>query len=199
MSQDLLIEIGTEELPPKALKKLSLAFLGGVKTGLEKAGLEFSTIKPFASPRRLALLISDLAEHTLDKSIERRGPALQAAFGEDGCPTQAALGFARSCGVEVEDLDKLETDKGSWLIYKSQQQGQATPLLIPDIVTTSLNTLPIPKRMRWGNLDAQFVRPVHWAVLLFGNDIIDTEILSVKTGRTSYGPVSYTHLRAHET
>jgi len=187
MSQDLLIEIGTEELPPKALKKLSLAFLDGAKTGLEKAGLEFTTIKPFASPRRLALLISELAEHTPDKSVERRGPALQAAFGEDGCPTQAALGFARSCGVEVEDLGKLETDKGSWLIYKSQQQGQATPMLIPDIVTTALDALPIPKRMRWGNLDAQFVRPVHWAVLLFGNDIIDTEILSVKTGRTSYG------------
>jgi glycyl-tRNA synthetase beta chain len=187
MSQDLLIEIGTEELPPKALKKLSLAFLSGVKTGLEKAGLASTAIKPFASPRRLALLISELAEHTPDKSIERRGPALQAAYGEDGCPTQAAIGFARSCGVEVEDLDKLETDKGSWLIYKSQQQGQATPILIPDIVTTALDALPIPKRMRWGNLDSQFVRPVHWAVLLFGNDIIDAEILSVKTGRTSYG------------
>ncbi|NNF95308.1 MAG: glycine--tRNA ligase subunit beta, partial [Halobacteria archaeon] len=118
MSQDLLIEIGTEELPPKALKRLSLAFLRGIKTGLEKADLEFATIKPFASPRRLALLISELAEHTPDKVVERRGPALQAAFGEDGCPTQAAIGFARSCGVEVEELEKLETEKGSWLIYK---------------------------------------------------------------------------------
>ena len=187
MSQDLLIEIGTEELPPKALKKLSLTFLSGVKTGLEKAGLEFATIQPFASPRRLALLINELAEHTPDKVVERRGPALQAAFGDDGCPTQAAIGFARSCGVEVEDLAKLESEKGSWLIYKIQQQGQATPLLIPDIVTTALEALPIPKRMRWGNLDAQFVRPVHWAVLLFGNDIIETEILSVRTGRTTYG------------
>ena len=187
MSQDLLIEIGTEELPPKALKLLSLAFLDGVKTGLEKAGLEFASIKPFASPRRLALLISELAEHTPDKDIERRGPALQAAYGDDGCPTQAAMGFARSCGVEVEDLDKLETDKGSWLIYKSQQQGQATPALIPEIVTTALDALPIPKRMRWGNLDTQFVRPVHWAVLLFGNDIIDAELLSVRAGRTTYG------------
>ncbi len=187
MSQDLLIEIGTEELPPKALKKLSLAFLGAVKTGLEKADLEFANIRPFASPRRLALLISELAEHTPDKNIERRGPALQAAYGEDGCPTQAAIGFARSCGVEVEDLDKLETDKGSWLVYKSQQQGQATSALIPDIVTAALDALPIPKRMRWGSLDAQFVRPVHWAILLFGNDIIESEILSVRTGRTTYG------------
>ena len=122
MSQDLLIEIGTEELPPKALKKLSLAFLSGVKSGLDKTDLAYASIKPFASPRRLALLISELDEHTPDKTIERRGPALQAAFGEDGCPTQAALGFARSCGVEVEDLDKLETNKGSWLVFKSLQQ-----------------------------------------------------------------------------
>ena len=187
MSRDLLIEIGTEELPPKALKKLSLAFLDGVKNGLAKADLEYAGIKPYASPRRLALLISELAEQTPDKTVERRGPALQAAFGEDGCPTQAALGFARSCGVEVEDLDKLETNKGSWLIFKSQQPGQATSLLIPEIVITALDALPIPKRMRWGNLDSQFVRPVHWAVLLFGNDIIDTEILSVRAGRTTYG------------
>jgi len=187
MSQDLLIEIGTEELPPKALKKLSLAFLDAVKTGLEKADLEFANIRPFASPRRLALLISELAEHTPDKDIERRGPALQAAYGEDGCPTQAAIGFARSCGVEVEDLDKMETPKGSWLIYKSLQQGQATPALIPDIVTAALDALPIPKRMRWGSLDSQFVRPVHWAVLLFGNDIIEAELLSVSAGRTTYG------------
>jgi glycyl-tRNA synthetase beta chain len=187
MSKDLLIEIGTEELPPKALKKLSLAFLGGVKAGLDKTGLEFANIQPFASPRRLALLISELAEHTPDKAIERRGPALQAAYGEDGCPTQAAIGFARSCGVEVEDLDKLETPKGSWLTYKSQQQGQATPTLIPDIVITALDALPIPKRMRWGSLDSQFVRPVHWAVLLFGNDIIEAELLSVRAGRTTYG------------
>lgn len=187
MNKDLLIEIGTEELPPKALKKLSLAFLGGVEAGLDKAGLEFTSIRPFASPRRLALLISELAEHTPDKDIERRGPALQAAYGEDGCPTQAAIGFARSCGVEVEDLDKMETPKGSWLIYKSQQHGQATPTLIPDIVITALDALPIPKRMRWGSLDSQFVRPVHWAVLLFGNDIIEAELLSVSAGRTTYG------------
>ena len=187
MNKDLLIEIGTEELPPKALKKLSLAFLDGVKTGLEKADLPFNSIKSFASPRRLALLITELAAHTADKAIERRGPALQAAYGEDGCPTKAAIGFARSCGVEVEDLDKLENDKGSWLIYKSQQQGQAASALIPDMVTTALDALPIPKRMRWGSLDSQFVRPVHWAVLLFGNDIIESEILSVRTGRTTYG------------
>ena len=187
MSRDLLIEIGTEELPPKALRNLSLAFLAGVKTGLEKADLSFASIKPFASPRRLALLIHELAEQTPHKTIERRGPALQAAYGEDGCPTQAAIGFARSCGVEVEDLDKLETDKGSWLMYHSAQPGQATSQLIPDLVVNALEALPIPKRMRWGNLDAQFVRPVHWVVLLFGNEVIDTELLSTRAGRITYG------------
>lgn len=187
MSRDLLIEIGTEELPPKALKHLSLAFLAGIKSGLEKAELSFANIKPFASPRRLALLVTDLAEQTPHKMVERRGPALQAAFGEDGCPTQAALGFARSCGVEVEDLDKLETDKGSWLMYKTEQAGQATSALIPELVLTALEALPIPKRMRWGELDAQFVRPVHWAILLFGQEVIQAEILSAITGRTTYG------------
>jgi len=187
MSKDLLIEIGTEELPPRALKKLSLAFLAEVKTGLEKAELSFSSIKPFASPRRLALLVSELTEQTPHKHIERRGPALQAAYGEDGCPTQAAIGFARSCGVEVEDLDKLETDKGSWLMYQSEQPGQPTSQLIPDLVLAALEGLPIPKRMRWGDLDSQFVRPVHWVVLLFGDEVIDAELLSVRAGRTTYG------------
>ncbi len=187
MSKDLLIEIGTEELPPKALKKLSQAFLLGVKNGLEKAELTTGDITPFASPRRLALLVRNLAEQTPHKIIERRGPALQAAYGEDGCPTQAATGFARSCGVEVEDLDKLETDKGSWLRYKTEQPGQATTELIPQLVSAALEALPIPKRMRWGDLEAQFVRPVHWLVLLFGDTVIDAELLSVRAGRTSYG------------
>ena len=187
MSKDLLIEIGTEELPPKALKKLSQAFLAGIRNGLGKADLTFADIKPYASPRRLALLVRDLAEQTPHKTIERRGPALQAAYGEDGCPTQAALGFARSCGVEVEELDKLETDKGSWLMYTIEQAGQDTTELVPALVSAALDDLPIPKRMRWGDLDAQFVRPVHWLVLLFGDSVIETELLSVRAGRTSYG------------
>ena len=187
MSKDLLIEIGTEELPPKALKKLSQAFLAGIRNGLGKADLTFADIKPYASPRRLALLVRDLAEQTPHKTIECRGPALQAAYGEDGCPTQAALGFARSCGVEVEELDKLETDKGSWLMYTIEQAGQDTTELVPALVSAALDDLPIPKRMRWGDLDAQFVRPVHWLVLLFGDSVIETELLSVRAGRTSYG------------
>ncbi|MCG6887824.1 MAG: glycine--tRNA ligase subunit beta [Proteobacteria bacterium] len=187
MNRDLLIEIGTEELPPKALQKLSQAFSDGITTGLDKATLNFETIKSYASPRRLAVLIGNLMEQTPDQEIERRGPALQAAFGEDGCATKAAEGFARSCGVVVEDLEKLETDAGSWLVYRSHQKGQPASVLIPDIVNQALEGLPIPRRMRWGDLDTQFVRPVHWVVLLFGNEVIDAEILGIRTGRATRG------------
>lgn len=186
-TKDLLIEIGTEELPPTALNKLSSAFYSGVKESLEKADLSFSTIKKFAAPRRLALLINDLDVKQKDKNVERRGPAIAAAFDEDGCPSKAAEGFARSCGVKVEDLEKLETDKGAWLNFKTEQKGQNTSKLITKIVQTSLDKLPIPKRMRWADLDSQFVRPVHWVVLLFGNDVIDAEILSVRSGRETRG------------
>lgn len=186
-TNDLLIEIGTEELPPKALKKLSAAFYAGVKDDLEKAGLAFTSMKAFASPRRLALLISDLEINQQDKEVERRGPALTAAFDEDGCPSKASQGFARSCGVAVEELEKLETEAGAWLVYKTTQKGRATSELIPEIVTSALDKLPIPKRMRWGSLDTQFVRPVHWVVLLFGDKVVDAEILSVKSGRETRG------------
>ena len=186
-TQDLLIEIGTEELPPTTLNKLSTAFYNGVKEGLEKADLSFTEIKKFAAPRRLALVISDLDVQQKDKKVERRGPAIAAAFDEDGCPSKAAQGFARSCSVEVEDLEKLETDKGSWLNFKTEQKGSATKDLIADIVQTSLDKLPIAKRMRWADLDSQFVRPVQWLILLFGEDVIDAEILSVKSGRTTRG------------
>lgn len=187
MTKDLLVEIGTEELPPTALNKLSIAFYNGVKEGLEKADLSFTEIKKFAAPRRLALMISNLQVKQKDKEVEKRGPALAAAFDEDGCPSKAAQGFARSCGVTVEELDKLETDKGAWLNFKSTHKGQNTEELIPDIIQTALDKLPIPKRMRWADLDAQFVRPVHWLVLLFGSDVIDAEILSVKSGRETRG------------
>ena len=186
-TKDLLIEIGTEELPPTTLNKLSTAFYSGVKEGLEKAGLSFSKIKKFAAPRRLALVISDLEIKQKDKNVERRGPAIAAAFDEDGCPSKAAEGFARSCGVKVEDLEKLETDKGAWLNFKTEQKGQKTSELIAAIVQTSLDKLPIAKRMRWADLDTQFVRPVHWLILLFGNDVINAEILSVKSGRKTRG------------
>jgi len=186
-SEDVLIEIGTEELPPKALKKLSQDFSNGVVKGLTDAELEHGEVHSYATPRRLAIWIETVATKQADKNIERRGPALQAAYDDEGCPTKAALGFAKSCGVEIEQLDKLETDKGTWLVFKSQQAGKNTAELLAAIVNTSLDKLPIPKRMRWGNLDAQFVRPIHWAILLLGKTVIKANLLSVESGNTTYG------------
>ena len=187
IKHDLLLEIGTEELPPKALLRLSQAFVEHIRQGLQQAQLEHGAIEPFATPRRLAVLIRDLQTRQAEKDVERRGPALQAAFDEQGNPTKAAQGFAASCGVDVSNLDKLETDKGAWLVYRARQAGADTATLIPAIINDALNKLPIPKRMRWADLDAQFVRPVHWVVLLFGNDVIDCEILSVQSGRETRG------------
>ncbi len=186
-SRDLLIEIGAEELPPKALNTLSAAFLAGVKAGLEEAGLSFSGIDKFAGPRRLALRIHDLAESQADRDIERKGPALKAAYDEDGCPTRAAQGFACSCGVDVEALQKQETDKGAWLVFRCEQKGRPSPSLIPAIINEALDKLPIPRRMRWGQMETHFVRPVHWVVLLFGDTVIEAEILGVQTGRETFG------------
>ena len=185
--RDLLIELGTEELPPKALKKLIQAFEAGIKQGLEKAKLNFSAIKSYAAPRRMAVVVNDLQVRQQDRMVERRGPAVTAAFDEDGNPTKAVQGFARSCGVEVEDLEKMETDKGAWLVFKQQQKGAETSSLIADILQQSLADLPIPKRMRWGDLPGEFVRPVHWLVLLFGEDVIPVELLGVTSGRESRG------------
>jgi glycyl-tRNA synthetase beta chain len=186
-TRDLLIEIGTEELPPKALKKLSEAFGAGIAEGLKAADLAHDSLTLYASPRRLAVLVKNLVEGQADKTVEKRGPALTAAFDEEGNPSRAAEGFARSCGVAIDQLEHMETDKGAWLVYRAEQAGQPTAALIPEIVITALDKLPIPKRMRWGDLDAQFVRPVQWVVLLFGDEVVDAEILSVKAGRETRG------------
>jgi len=185
--RDLLIEIGTEELPPKALLRLSRAFTEVIEQGLSAAGLSCKNIQAFATPRRLAVLVRELQTQQADKDVERRGPALQAAFDDQGNPSKAAQGFAHSCGVEVSALEKLETDKGSWLVYRARVPGAASATLIPGIVNEALNKLPIPKRMRWADLDAQFVRPVHWVVMLFADEVIDDTILSVRSGRDTRG------------
>lgn len=186
-TRDLLIEIGTEELPPKALPRLSAAFSNGVIDGLDSANLGHGELKSYAAPRRLAILVHDLAESQPDANVERRGPALTAAFDEEGCPSKAAIGFAKSCGVEVDQLQTLENDKGSWLVFRTEQQGRSAQELIPEIVQQALDKLPIPKRMRWGDLKVQFVRPVHWIVLLFGDEVIDTEVLGIRSGRETRG------------
>ncbi len=186
-SKDLLLELGTEELPPKALKGLAQSFCNGVAEGLDKAGLTYDKIKTYATPRRLAVLVKKLATTQPDKAIERRGPALQAAFDDEGCPTKAAIGFAGSCGVTVEELSRLETDKGAWLAYTIEEKGKAAEELIPAIFQTALDKLPIPKRMHWADLDAMFVRPVHWAVILFGEQVIQADILSVTSSNKTRG------------
>ncbi len=186
-TQDLLIELGTEELPPKALKKLSEAFTGGIVDGLKKAGFEINEVTSFAAPRRLAVLIKSVAASQPDRNIERKGPALKAAYDADGNPTKAVMGFARSCGVEVSELQQQETDKGVWLVFKATEKGRALCALIEDIVNQSLAKLPIPKRMRWGDNDAEFVRPVHWLVMMFGEQVIDAEVLGQKASAQTFG------------
>lgn len=186
-TMDFLVEIGTEELPPKALKKLSDAFTEGLVAGLQEAGLVASEVVAYAAPRRLAVWLKSLPTQQDDQPIEKRGPALQAAYDKEGNPSKAALGFAASCGVDFAALEKLETDKGSWLMFRQTQAGQRTVDLFASFVDRSLANLPIPKRMRWGSGDAEFVRPVHWIVMLAGNEVIDAEILSIKTGRETRG------------
>jgi glycyl-tRNA synthetase beta chain len=186
-TRDFLVEIGTEELPPKALQGLSEAFSSALCHFLEQNQVHYNIANPFATPRRLAVLIKGVAIMQTERETERRGPALKAAFDQNGKPTKAALGFARSCKVEVTELDKLETDKGAWLIYRSTQPGKATASLIPEIIEGALAALPIPKRMRWGDWPFEFVRPVHWVVILFGDEVIEATILGRKSGRETRG------------
>lgn len=187
MSKDLLIELGTEELPPKALKKLSDAFTQGVVDGLTEAGFEISDVKSYAAPRRLAVLIKGVADAQPDRDVERKGPNLKAAYDAEGKATKALEGFARSCGVAVDELTQEETDKGAWLVFKANEKGKPLSELLQNIIEQSLNKLPIPKRMRWGDNTAEFVRPVHWLVLLHGSEVIDAEILGVKSSRETFG------------
>ena len=186
-SKHLLFELGSEELPPKTLLKLSHALLAGIVQGLQSAELTFSSSKAYATPRRLAVFIENLATKQPDKTVEKRGPAIQAAFSADGTPSKAALGFADSCGTSFEQLERLKTDKGEWLAFTQAVAGQSTEELIPDIIRQSIANLPIAKRMRWGSFNTEFVRPVHWAVLLYGEAVIDAEILGLKTGAITSG------------
>jgi len=184
---DCLIELGTEELPPKALLTLSRAFTEGVTKDLQDAGLSAAEVKSFATPRRLALLLRDIPLKQQDQAVEKRGPALQAAYDDDGNPTKAAQGFARSCGVDVSELQQKETDKGTWLFFEKLEKGKSLQELLPGIVATALAHLPIPKRMRWGDGADEFVRPVHWLVMLLDDQVIDAHILGTSAGNQTRG------------
>ena len=186
-TQDFLVEIGTEELPPKALATLSEAFTRGIADGLKDADIEFGQVEAFAAPRRLAVRVRDLSDAQPDKPVEKRGPAVTAAFDDAGNPTRALTGFATSLGVTPDQLDTLETDKGAWVVYRTVDKGKPTVELMPELVDRSLAALPIPKRMRWGANRTEFVRPVHWVVLLFGNKVIDTPVMGLKPGNKTRG------------
>jgi len=184
---DLLIEIGTEELPPKTLNKLSAALTAHLCKSLKEAGIEHCEVRSYSSPRRLAVLASDVAAFQADQHVEKRGPAVKAALDAEGNPSRAAMGFAKSCGVEFDQLQQIETDKGAYLNFSETKQGLATKALLPDMLNAALAALPIAKRMRWGGNDTEFVRPVHWIVFLLGNEVVDAEILGIKAGRDTRG------------
>jgi glycyl-tRNA synthetase beta chain len=184
---DFLVELGTEELPPKALQKLSTAFSAGVSAGIEAACLTHGEVLSFATPRRLAVLVKTLATEQPPQEIKTRGPPVRLAFDEDGNPTKAASAFAAKCGVSVDQLSRLETDKGEWLYYKGTAAGATASELLPGIVDTALAKLPIPKRMRWGSNESEFVRPAHWLLMMHGDAVVPAEILGQRSGNRTYG------------
>ena len=182
-----LVEIGTEELPPRALPQLSRALLKGLQQQLEQARLDHGPCHAYASPRRLAVLVEGLSVHQPPRPIERLGPAVTAAFDAEGRPTRAAEGFARSNGVAVDQLERVATDKGERLAFRTTEAGQSARELLPQLVAAALDQLPIDRRMRWGASREEFVRPVHWLVMLLGDDIVPARILGVESGRLSRG------------
>jgi glycyl-tRNA synthetase beta chain len=187
MSKDFLVEIGTEELPPKSLNNLMNAFTLGFEAQLQQAKLTHAAIKGFATPRRLALLVSDLSEQQADSAIEKLGPAVKAAFDADGVPSKAAQGFARGCGVSVEELETTDTDKGERLVFRKIQTGQTTASLLPELIELCLADLPIAKRMRWGASRVEFVRPVKWVLMVYGEEVIPAQIMGLSASNQSRG------------
>ena len=186
-TQNFLVEIGTEELPPKALKTLATSFADNVEAELNQAGLTFDKIEWFAAPRRLAVKVLNLATQQPSKEIEKRGPAVSAAFDAEGKPTKAAEGWARGCGITVEQAERIATDKGEWLVHRAKIEGQPTKNLLNDIVANALAKLPIPKPMRWADKTVQFIRPVHTVTMLLGDELVEGEILGVASARTIRG------------
>ena len=187
MEHDLLIEIGTEELPPLALRRLAESFRDSLDSLLQENHLAHGNAHAYASPRRLAVLINNVPLTQPDREVVRRGPGLLVAFDENGEPTKPALGFARSCGVTVAELDQLETDKGSFLAWRSVEQGQPAVEIIPGLIERALKDLPVPKRMRWGDSEVEFVRPVHWVLLILGTETIEADILGITADRYTRG------------
>lgn len=186
-NKNFLVELGTEELPPKSLRNLAESFATNLTSELNKAAISFTDIKWYATPRRLALKINNLALKQEDQLVEKRGPAVSVAFDSDGNPTKAALGWARGNKIAIEDAERLITPKGEWLLYKQEIAGKTTADIIPTMITTALNKLPIPKPMRWGDKDIHFIRPVKTLTILLGDELINAEILGVKSNNIIRG------------
>lgn len=184
---DCLIEIGMEELPPLAMLPLSTAFEAALRERLATSRLAHGDIESFAAPRRLAVLIHDLATGQPDETELMRGPPVRIAFDDDGKPTRAAEAFASKAGVSVDALSRQETDKGEWLVHEAHREGQPTASLLGDLVAACLDGLPIPRRMRWGDSDDSFIRPLHWLVMLHGDDVVRATLYGVTSGRDSHG------------
>lgn len=187
MQNDVIFELGCEELPSLAVKQLSAALVEQLSERLSKAQLTFASIEAIAAPRRLGCMIRQLDCEQAAQTIQRRGPAIAAAYDAQGQPTPALLGFAKSCGVGLEALSRLETDKGVWMVYEAVQPGQSVDKLLPQMISETLASLPIAKPMRWGNQDYEFVRPVHWVLLLLGNTLIPARFLGMDAGSHSRG------------
>lgn len=185
--QTFLVEIGTEELPPKALRSLAESFAANLTAELDNANVDHGKVTWFAAPRRLAIKVADMAPSQPDLVVEKRGPAISQAFDAEGNPTKAAEGWARGCGITVDQAERLTTDKGEWLLYRAQVKGQPVTQLLIDMVSRSLAKLPIPKLMRWGDKETHFVRPVHTVTLLLGSDIVEGEVLGIKSDRVIRG------------
>lgn len=190
VSRLLVVEIGTEELPPTALKSLSEAFSESIVHALKEAGMLANQVmswQSYASPRRIAVKIENVLSSQPDQTQQRRGPSLNASFDADGSPTPAAIGFARSCGVQVSELDKLKTDKGEWLVYTQTASGQSIDQILSEVLDDVMRKLPIPKRMRWSDFEHEFVRPVHWLLAMHGDKVLDFEVLNLSTSRLTCG------------
>lgn len=187
MVNDFIFELGCEELPSKSVRLLADELANNLLVALDKAQLSYGEVERFATPRRIALVIHDLQSEQPSQIITKKGPALAAAFDKEGHPTTALLGFAKSCGVDCSLLSKMKTDKGEWMVYEHPSQAIQTSALLPLMVTQSLAALPIPKPMRWGEGDNEFARPVHWAVMLYGDQWLDHTLLGIKTGCFSRG------------
>jgi glycyl-tRNA synthetase beta chain len=185
--QDFLVEILTEELPPKALKLLATSFLAEIQERLHKAQLDYVAAQFYATPRRIAVIVQDLISQQPDTEMERRGPAVAAAFDAQGKPTPACIGFARSCGATQEQLIRIKNAQGEWVGFHQKVIGKSVQEILPSIVEQALHALPIPKRMRWGSGEVEFVRPVHSVVMLYGEDVIEAEVLNIRSGRVTQG------------